>query len=177
MWVSITNNGLQSITKYSKYIDKNVLDEQLRKHSVLFEALREYYRPNVYLSLTQNSIPTEQNLYDLALGDVVEHGWLSDMKSIENDIAPKRYRPLLEDLRSFHKEQKLLQIDEPNDPVVRPPTPGLPHLPKHDTTNNGPQGNANLIHGLSKSFFLTIGSGTNKKVSNYKSLSAQSLLD
>lgn len=103
LWFTITNDGLQSITKYSDYIIKSVMNEQLKSQSTLFLALREYYRENVFATLKQSNISDKRNLYGLVLDDIVEHGWLSDMKSIEDEVTPRAYNILLEKLRSFHK--------------------------------------------------------------------------
>jgi hypothetical protein len=153
LWMTITNDGLKSIKKYSDYIVEKVLNEQLKKQSVLYEALREYYRSNVYLSLTQSTIAKKQNLYDLTLDDVVEHGWLSDMKFIEGDITPRRHEMLLENLRSFYKKQKSAQNEDSNGVVVPTPNINLPPSLKHDTTNKGQEGNVNLMDSFPKLFF------------------------
>ncbi|CAF4368770.1 unnamed protein product, partial [Rotaria magnacalcarata] len=55
--------------------------EQLNKsQSVLFEALREYYRTQLFSLLKENRIPHRQQLYDLALDNVAEHGWLTGIQ-------------------------------------------------------------------------------------------------
>ncbi|CAF1178037.1 unnamed protein product [Adineta steineri] len=118
LWTTITNDGLQLITKYSEYIVKKVLNEQLKTDSVLFKVVREYYRPNCFLSLTQSSIPNKGNIYELALDDVVEHGWLSNMKSIQHDITPRRYETLLKNLHSFYKKQKLSENEDSSGSVA-----------------------------------------------------------
>ncbi|CAF3795999.1 unnamed protein product [Rotaria sp. Silwood1] len=106
LWFSVTNDGLKSITKYSDYIIKSVMNEQLKRDSILFQALREYYREGVLLSLKESNITDKKNLYDLALDDITEQGWLTDLKSIEESITPKSYKTLLEKLRTFHQKQK-----------------------------------------------------------------------
>ncbi|UJR18523.1 hypothetical protein I4U23_005429 [Adineta vaga] len=105
LWFTITNNGLQSITKYSDYIIKNVLNEQLKSQSTLFLALKEYYREKVSTTMKECKISEKQNLYDLVLNDVVENGWLSDVKSIKDEITPKSYNILVEKFRSFHQKE------------------------------------------------------------------------
>lgn len=107
LWTTITDDGKQSITKYSEYLIKEVLDKNSIEDIVLFEALREYYRPNVFLSLKKSGIRSRQNLYNLALNNVVEYGWLSDMESIKTEITPNQHQTLLKELRSFHKKQEL----------------------------------------------------------------------
>ena len=113
LWSTITNDGLKSITNYSDYIVKKVMNEQLKSQSILFQALREYYRKNVFSLLKQCSIADKRNLYDLVLDNVAENGWLTDMKSIEDDMTPKSYKILLEKFRSFHQKQKPAEKDKP----------------------------------------------------------------
>ncbi|CAF0758619.1 unnamed protein product [Adineta steineri] len=104
LWSTITNDGLQSIKKFSDYIIKSVMDEQLKSGSTLFRAVREYYRDEVVSSLNQCNITNKRNIYESALDDVAEHGWLGDVKSIKDDITPRAHRMLLEELRSFHEK-------------------------------------------------------------------------
>lgn len=106
LWFTVTNDGLQSIKKYSYYIDKSVMNKQLNRQSTLFQALREYYRQNVFLFLKESNITNKQNLYELALDDVADQGWLSDLKSIEKRITPKHYKAVLEKFRFFHQKKK-----------------------------------------------------------------------
>jgi hypothetical protein len=146
--MTITNDGLKSIRKYSDYIIKKVMNEQLNKESALFQALCEYYRSNVFLSLKQSNIANKQNLYELALDDIVEHGWLTEMKSIEDNIPPRSYRTLLEKLRSFYKKEQPSQNEKSN-VIVVPSTNGDLHPAsttiESDTTVNEKSGNLNLI--------------------------------
>lgn len=106
LWFTITNDGLQSITNFSDYITRKVMKEQLKIHSILFQALSEYYRQNVFLALKQSNILNKGNLYELVLHDVIEYGWLANMKTIEEDITPKSHKTLLENLTSFYKKEK-----------------------------------------------------------------------
>ncbi|CAF2770329.1 unnamed protein product [Rotaria sp. Silwood2] len=104
LWFTITINGLKSITKYSDYIIEDVMNEQLNKsQSTLFQALREYYRQAVFLKLQQSYILDEQNLYDLVLDNVTEHGWLVGLQEIRNKIPWKSYNRLLENVSCFLK--------------------------------------------------------------------------
>ncbi|CAF3325797.1 unnamed protein product [Rotaria sp. Silwood2] len=104
LWFTITIDGLKSITKYSDYIIEDVMNEQLNKsQSTLFQALREYYRQAVFLKLQQSYILDEQNLYDLVLDNVTEHGWLVGLQEIRNKIPWKSYNRLLENVSCFLK--------------------------------------------------------------------------
>ncbi|CAF4098310.1 unnamed protein product [Rotaria magnacalcarata] len=107
LWYAITNEGLKSITKYSDYIIPFVMHEQLNKsQSVLFEALREYYRTQLFSLLKENRIPHRQQLYDLVLDNVAEHGWLTGIQVIQQKVAPKCYKNLLENLNSLLQKRK-----------------------------------------------------------------------
>jgi hypothetical protein len=165
LWMKITNDGLKSITKYSDYISKKVMNEQLKSQSVLFQALSEYYRPNVFLSLKQSNIANKQNLYALALDDVVKHGWLGDMKSIEDNIAPKYYRVVLEKLRSFYKQEPS-QDEDRNGPVIPPSEVNPSREPitiEEDEANNKKSGNLNLMDSFPKLFSLGIVKDASRK--------------
>ncbi|CAF3546512.1 unnamed protein product [Rotaria socialis] len=104
LWFTVTNNGLRSIEQYSKYIGKEALQEQLRIPSALFQALCEYYRENVFSSLKNKSMSRE-NLHELVLNNVAEHGWCTDLKAIKDKFSPRTYKILLESLHSFHQTQ------------------------------------------------------------------------
>ncbi|CAF2833059.1 unnamed protein product [Rotaria sp. Silwood2] len=107
LWYAITNDGLKSIIKYSDYIVSYVMDEQLNKsQSVLFQALREYYRLQLLSLLKENGISDKQQMHDLALDNVAEHGWLIGIQAIQQQVAPKYYRRLLQDLNSLLQKRK-----------------------------------------------------------------------
>jgi hypothetical protein len=178
LWMTITNDGLKSITKYSDYISKKVMNEQLKSQSVLFQAVSEYYRSNVFLSLKQINIANKENLYELALDDVVEHGWLTDMKSIEDNIAPRYYRMLLEKLRSFYK-QKPSQNKDRNGPVIPPSEVNASSEPitiKQDAENNEKSGNLNLMDSFPKLFPLGIVKDASRKKRIQKFLSSTAMV-
>lgn len=140
LWTTITNDGKQSITKYSKYLTKKVLDEKSTEASVLFEALRNYYRPNVFSSLEKSGIKSNQNLYDLALNNVVEYGWLSDMKSIKDETTPKKHQMLLKELSCFYTHPDLSRNSDSLSST------------KEDGENNEEQSNVDLSNNFSEIF-------------------------
>ncbi|CAF3963734.1 unnamed protein product [Rotaria sordida] len=124
LWFSITNNGLKSITKYSDYIIEDVMNEQINnKHSALFQALREYYRPQLLSLLEQSNIIYIQNLYELALNSVTEHGWLAGIQLIKNKTTPFSYEKLLKNIHSYQlqqqtQESKVEYINEHGIPII-----------------------------------------------------------
>lgn len=108
LWFSVTNDGLQSIDRYSDYIVRSTLHEQRRIPSTLFQALREYYREDVFESLKSTSVINRGNLYESVLDNVAEYGWSTDLKPIEDSFSPSSFETLLEKLHSFYQEQKRL---------------------------------------------------------------------
>ncbi|CAF0948088.1 unnamed protein product [Adineta steineri] len=90
LWLTITNEGLKSITKYSNYIKEEVMNEQLDKsQSILFRALREYHRPQVFSLLKEHNVPETDTVYDSTLDEVAENGWLTGKDDIEQKITSK----------------------------------------------------------------------------------------
>jgi hypothetical protein len=76
--------------------------------STLFQALREYYREHVFALLVNSNIKNRENLHELVLDNVAEHGWSADLQSIEDNFTPKSFKLLLEKLYSFHQKQRPL---------------------------------------------------------------------
>lgn len=108
VWSSVTNNGLRSIARYSDYIVRTRLQEQLTIPSPLFQALREYYRERVFAMLEDSKIKDRESLYESVLDNVAEHGWSTDLKYVEDKFAPKSFKILLEKLHSFDQKQRSL---------------------------------------------------------------------
>ncbi|CAF1473895.1 unnamed protein product, partial [Rotaria sordida] len=99
LWLTITNDGLKSIIEYSKYIASEIINELINeKQSILFQALREYYRQELFRLFQQNNIADKENLCDLALDNIVEYGWIDGIKAIEDTIAPKKFEMLLDSI-------------------------------------------------------------------------------
>jgi len=111
LWFTITNNGLRSIEKYSEYIVRSVYKQQMEFSSTLHQALREYFRSNVFSSLKELKIRERKNLYESILDSVVEYGWLTDLKSVEDNLTKKSLKSLLEKLSSFYQRQQVQEND------------------------------------------------------------------
>ncbi|CAF1347901.1 unnamed protein product [Didymodactylos carnosus] len=62
LWFTITNDGLESIKKFSNYITEDVMFKLINKEQLaLFQALREYYRPELFIIiLLLSTIETKQ---------------------------------------------------------------------------------------------------------------------
>ncbi|CAF3868046.1 unnamed protein product, partial [Rotaria sp. Silwood1] len=88
LWCTITNNGLKSIQNFSD--DK--------KRSALFQALREYYRPKLFALFEKSQVKDKDNLYELALNNVAEYGWLQGLQAVQKKIIPKFFKTLLENI-------------------------------------------------------------------------------
>ena len=111
LWFTITNNGLRSIEKYSEYIVRSVYKQQMEFSSTLHQALREYFRSNVFSSLKELKIRERKNLYESILDSVAEYGWLTDLKSVKDNLAQKSLKLLLEKLSSFYQRQQVQEND------------------------------------------------------------------
>ncbi|CAF3167779.1 unnamed protein product [Rotaria socialis] len=110
LWLTITNHGLKSIEKYSNYISKDLLNTIIeKKELVLFQALREYYRPQLFQLLEESNIKNTDNLYELALNNVADYGWLKGLQELQNKIIPKCFKILLTKIRG--KDDSIALID------------------------------------------------------------------
>ncbi|CAF1184666.1 unnamed protein product [Rotaria sordida] len=85
LWCVITNNGLKSIENFSDN----------KKRSVLLQALREYYCPKLFELLDKSKILDKDNLYESALNNVAEYGWLQGLQEVEKRIIMKHFKILL----------------------------------------------------------------------------------
>ncbi|CAF1347816.1 unnamed protein product, partial [Rotaria sordida] len=107
LWCTITNNGLKSIENFSDN----------KKRSVLFQGLREYYRPKLFELLEKIKIPDKDNLYELALDNVAEYGWLQGLQAVKKRIIPIFFEALLKNIPVSSDT-----IEKPVQPKVEAPT-------------------------------------------------------
>jgi hypothetical protein len=116
LWFTITNEGIKSIENYCNYIDKDIMNEQINnKQSVLFQAVRRYYRTELFLLFTLRNIEDKENIYDLALDSVAEHGWLTGIEAIRDKIiSVKAYTALLQDIQLLLEIRKITSCVEDN---------------------------------------------------------------
>ncbi|CAF4112277.1 unnamed protein product [Adineta steineri] len=162
LWFTVTNKSLLSITNYSDYIDKEVMNTQLDKNqSTLFLALREYYRPKLFSLLKEHNISEEQTLYDLALDSVTEHGWLIGIQAIQQEVPPKYYDRLLETIR-FVQQQQQEQTQQTATLVNTQPEESLIATP---TTVDEQQVSASAANIMIRVFFKRTGESINVPVS------------
>ncbi|CAF1260342.1 unnamed protein product [Rotaria sordida] len=74
LWHTITDGGLKSIEKFSNYMNESTMLKLInKKQPVLFQALREYYRPKLFKLLEKSQIPDKDNFYEVALDSVAEY--------------------------------------------------------------------------------------------------------
>ncbi|CAF3979690.1 unnamed protein product [Rotaria magnacalcarata] len=119
LWLTVTNNGLKSITKFADYIIGDVMDEQInKKPSALFQALREYYREQLFSLLQQSNIIYRQNLYEMALDSVAEHGWLAGVEVIKRKTTSYAYEKLLKNIHSYQLHQQTQKGKDHNTPLI-----------------------------------------------------------
>jgi len=133
LWFTITNDGLKSITKYADYIVEEVMNELInKKQQILFQALREYYRQELFQLLQQSNIIDKQNLYDLALDNVAEYGWKIGLQAIQKKTTPKNFKILLEKLDSYlqQQQQNVTSQIEDNTELIETITKSIDVLPK-----------------------------------------------
>ena len=112
LWCSVTNDGIESIKNYSDYISQTTIDHLLDTQSILFQTLRKYYRESVVRIFTENKIKNRGDLYELALNDVTQYGWLTKMKSIEDGLTPNSYEIILVQFASLYKGNKKASHNE-----------------------------------------------------------------
>lgn len=100
--------------KYAEYISEDVMSEQLNnKNSPLFQALREYFRTQLICMLKQSSIMDRQNLYEVALDNVTEYGWIRGVQAIQKRCTPKSYEKLLKTIQANQQlqDQQAMDVD------------------------------------------------------------------
>ncbi|CAF5052185.1 unnamed protein product [Rotaria sp. Silwood1] len=88
LWCVITNNGLKCIENFSDN----------KRRSVLLKALREYYRPRLFELLEKSQVKDKDNLYELALDNVAEYGWLQGLQAVRKRIIPIFFETLLKNI-------------------------------------------------------------------------------
>ncbi|CAF4222799.1 unnamed protein product, partial [Rotaria sordida] len=59
---------------------------------------REYYRPKLFELLGKIKIPDKDNLYELALDNVAEYGWLQGLQAVKKRIIPIFFEALLKNI-------------------------------------------------------------------------------
>ncbi|CAF2633130.1 unnamed protein product [Rotaria sp. Silwood2] len=114
LWFTITNDGLKSIEKFSDYVSEDEMLKLINKEQLaLFQALREYYRPELFQLLEQSSIANRQNLYELTLDNVAEYGWLKGLQAVQKKIIPRYFKTLLAKIPS-QKQQQTTESEDKN---------------------------------------------------------------
>ncbi|CAF1508691.1 unnamed protein product [Rotaria sordida] len=107
LWNSITIQGIHGIERASRDIPEEELNEQIsNKKSPLYLALRMYFEEEIQQLFSKVKIPNRHNtLYDLAIDNVTEHGWLEGIKSINKKITQTHYNLLTKSIESLIETQ------------------------------------------------------------------------
>lgn len=106
LWNTITNDGLKSITKYSDYMNEDIISEQINNNeSALFQAVHKYYHDQMIPSMEQSNIIYRQNLYDSAVNNITEHGWVTGIQLIKTKTTSFSYERLVKNIRSYRLKQ------------------------------------------------------------------------
>lgn len=112
LWSSVTSDGLKSILTYSDYILSDTMNEQLNKtESILFLALCEYYRKEVFSLFEQYKIPNKRNLYEFALENIAEHGWKAGWQAAKLKMTGNDFKKLDKGIDAFLEKRKLSQTN------------------------------------------------------------------
>lgn len=136
LWFSITNDGLTSMKKYPEYIVEDIMSQQLDKtQSTLFQALREYYKPQLFLLLKTNDILNRENLYESLLENVAESGWLAGLQKFQRKLTPKSYEKLSKSVNSFLEELKA-QKQKAQQQAIQKSEEEQHIRPNNETSNN-----------------------------------------
>ncbi|CAF0912539.1 unnamed protein product [Didymodactylos carnosus] len=107
LWITITNNGLKSIQKYSSYISEEVKNQQITKtNKALFMGLCEYFRQPLFNLLKGSKVIDRDKLYNFTLDNVAEHGWLDGVEQIRKKVAPVLFELLLHNINLFRENQQ-----------------------------------------------------------------------
>lgn len=111
LWFTITMNGIQSTTQYSRYIITDIMDEQINHNdSILFRSLREYYRQELTPFFQQLNIEDRRNLYQSAFDNLTRLGWKDGLSTLQNKLLPDIYQILLKNIDEYlQKQQKTFE--------------------------------------------------------------------
>ncbi|CAF1452448.1 unnamed protein product [Rotaria sp. Silwood1] len=107
LWNSITIDGIHGINTASEDIPEEELNEQTNnKNSPVYLALRMYFEDEIKQLFSKLKIPDRHNtLYDVAIDNVTENGWLEGIKSITKKITKTHYNLLAESIQALIEKQ------------------------------------------------------------------------
>ena len=107
MWNSITIEGIHGIENASQDIPEEALREQIsNKKSPLYSALRMYFEEEAQKIFARLKISNRNGtLYDLAIDNITENGWLKGIESIKKKITGKHYDSLNEAVKALIQQQ------------------------------------------------------------------------
>jgi len=82
IWYILISNGLQDLQQLDEFIE-------IKNNQILFQALREYFRPELFSILPKCKINDCRGLYDFILNNIAEYGWRLRLEHIRNKITPR----------------------------------------------------------------------------------------
>jgi len=92
IWYILISTGLQGLQQLDEFIE---FKEITKDNHILFQALREYFRPELFSILSKCKIIDCRGLYDLILDKIAEYGWRLGLDHIRNKITPRMSKELL----------------------------------------------------------------------------------
>ena len=95
----ITVKGIHAIEEqeYAKYIAPDDLKAQVNEdQSMLYLALRMYFRHEIEELFSQHGIPDKNQRYDILANQITKDGWLNGIQSIKDKIPEIKYNAVYE---------------------------------------------------------------------------------
>jgi hypothetical protein len=98
VWYILISTGLQGLEQLDEFIELEDIKEDKK---ILFLALREYYRPELFSILSKCKIIDCRGLYDSILDRIAEFGWRLGLDHIRNKITPRMYKEFLKHVETI----------------------------------------------------------------------------
>ena len=90
IWYTLITIGLQGL----KQLDDSIQFKDIKDTKILFQALREYFRPELFSILSKCKIIDCRGLYDFILDNIAEYGWRLGLENIQKKITPRMFKEL-----------------------------------------------------------------------------------
>jgi GTPase SAR1 family protein len=87
IWYTLISVGLKGLQQFEDSI-------KCKDDEILFQALREYFRPELFSILLKCKIIDCRGLYDFILDNIAEYGWRLGIEHIRNRITPRMFKEL-----------------------------------------------------------------------------------
>jgi hypothetical protein len=93
IWYILISTGLQGLKQLEEFIE---FEDFEKEKKILFLALREYFRPELFSILSKCKIIDYRDLHDFILDQIGEFGWRLGLEHIRHRITPRMYREFLQ---------------------------------------------------------------------------------